>query len=669
MFSLSNLSWLVALSLLAVFVVVLIVSTLGAPFGLEAVHSPLLITLTANILVTEIIAIFTAIIADRDNHAQAQRAQKQAATTFIFANALSALAVLTNSFMETVELRKVTAENGLSLLLDVWILREDALFVEVYRNVLGGIMLVALVVALRGAVLFTTKESSHSEPPVPSIFLSLVLMILGALIGTHWQEVPFESRQIMGTWGSIVTWGTALAILVFTLVAALAITLATIRAISLSIFGVVREGRSIVGNGISFILGLVSWEVFKGTLLGALLILGLMALNNVATFLVVSLINTAPEADLNSIGAGLERLNSQSLPLIRKCVFYLAPVALLGIILGLLAPSASKAAMAMFKFCRNLWMRILLVLRSALEIASEVRFTNIDLNLPTRAQLFFTASVLANGVRAAMSRISSINFQTWAPVLIACSLISSSSLAAEQYIDRTDDRKVGENSESTNAARPPKSDPFLGRLIDALNNTLENSKDDDPIVKPKIGWEIQALRVCDTVYVAPEWQMGSSEDLELPLFSCRLSDTARQSEGILVVVGAASYESGAARTKREIARAKERGTALADWAADQVSPSQKILVLNLGVAKSATRRRPENSVLASLIYDRPATAFLLSPPDSEDAFSEEEALWRLQELLNEERFLDDFTNCELFGFDRLERELDLQPQFICDALD
>ena len=172
MFSLSNLSWLVALSLLAVFVVVLIVSTLGAPFGLEAVHSPLLITLTANILVTEIIAIFTAIIADRNNHAQAQRAQKHAATTFIFANALSALAVLTNSFVETVELGKVTAENGLSLLLNVWIVREDALFVEVYRNVLGSIMLVALVVALRGAALFTSKDNLRSATPVPSIFLS-----------------------------------------------------------------------------------------------------------------------------------------------------------------------------------------------------------------------------------------------------------------------------------------------------------------------------------------------------------------------------------------------------------------------------------------------------------------------------------------------------------------
>lgn len=663
----SNLSLLVALSLLSIFIVVLIVSTLGAPFGLEVVHSPLLITLTANILVTELIAIFTAVTAERENDAQERRAQKKAASTFIFANALSALAVLTNSFMETVELSKVTAENGLSLLLEVWIDRELDLFVEVYRNVLGGIMLVAIIVALRGAALIASMENSRDAPPVPSIFLSLILMILGALIGTHWQEVPFESRQIMGTWGSIVTWGTALALLIFTLIASAVITLATIRTISLSIFGVVREGQRVVGSGISFVLGLVSWEVFKGTLVGVVLILGLIAAYNVTTFLIVSLVGTVAESEINSIAAVLIRLNSLSLPLIQKWAFYLAAIAVFGSALAFLAPGIARAGTAMVKSFRKYGGAVFVTLGAALQNASKVRISGIRLRRPTRAQLFEAASGFGKIIRAAAGRTPSIGLQRWAPVLIVCSLVGSSSFVTERTQDSKIDVSSVESSEIESAAIEPGAAPFFKRVIVILNDLQKTSDDNDPVVEPKIGWEIQALRVCDTVYIAPEWQIGSSKALEVPLFSCRLSTAARQSDGILVVVGAASYEPNSVRIEREIARAKDRGAALADWAADQVSSSQTILVLNLGMAKSDTRRRPANSILASLINDRPATALLIRPPVAGSAVSEDEALLRLYELLNEESFLDDFTNCELFRFDRLERRLDTQSQFVCEV--
>lgn len=653
------------------FLVVLIVSTLGAPFGLEVVHSPLLITLTVNILVTEIIAIFTAVTAERKNGAQARRAQKKAVTTFIFANALSALAVLTNSFMETVELREVTAVNGLSLLLEVWIVREDNRFVEVYRNALGSIMLAALVVALHGASLFTSRENSQSAPPVSSIFVSLVLMILGALIGTHWREVPFESRHIMGTWGSIVTWGTALALFVFTLATSLVIALATIRVVSLSVFGVVRDGQRILATGIASVLSLVSWEILKGTLLGVVLILTLIATYNVATLLILSFFGTLPETEISSIAAGLVRLNTQSLPIIQKWALGLTAVAVFGIGVGGIAPSISHAVAAMLKSSRRFAAMITVRSRSVLRNALKIRFSGIRLQFPAGGRLSESASLLVNKIRTAAIRARSIDLLSWVPLLLTCSLVSSTSSITDQYLGEWGDNRVIERPEIEPeiSESESKAVPFLKRMIDALNEIQESRENENPVVEPKIGWEIQALRICDTVYVAPEWQIGSSEDLEVPLSSCRLSTEASKSDGILVVVGAASYEPSAARTEREIVRAKQRGAALANWAADQISTSQKILVLNLGMAKSATRRRPANSVLASLIYDRPATAILLRPPNTSSTIGEDEALLRLRELLSEELFSDEFTNCELFGFDRLERELDTQPHFVCDAPD
>ena len=665
MLSLTNLSALVGLSVLAVFLVVAIVSTLGAPFGLEVVYSPLLLTLAASILVTELIAIFTAVISHKSDRVRAGTSERKAVVTFIFANSLSALAVLTNSFMETVELKEVTAVNGLSLLLDVWLPRQSEQFVATYRDILGIITIFAFLLALRGTTLFSSNQDAEHSQPVASILLSLLLMIFSALIGTHWNEVPFESREILGTWGSIVTWGTALALFVLTLSAALAITFATLRAISLSIFGVVRDGRRIVHSGIMAVLGLVSWEVIKGTLFGLGLIVALLALINLGSLLATGMPSIAPETEIRAIGVALDRLNLLVVPVMQKIVLPLLVLALIGLLASRLLTQLIRLyrwLRCRAKHCRARVQRIIACFANAV---SAINFPKVNWDgripwlLAGGRRIFITGALL---VQKSLDHSASL---TRLPVVGLCLLAAASTLAYEEPTRKKTGSAPQEDFVGSSKSDGDQSKWFYRLILDTVEIGQKAEIESVPVVEPKTDWNMQAVRVCDTAYLSPQWLLGSTEYLKIPLYSCRLNNATRQSEGILVVVGAASFETGTSGGEREVIRAINRGLALADWASGQVSSSQKILVLNLGMAKSRYPQRSADSLFSSLTFERPATAILLSPPASGDPVDENQALDDLYSLLEKENFERDFTNCELFQFDRSSRSLGAEPLFAC----
>lgn len=639
MFESNHLTRFIAMNFLALLTGPVLVGLLGVALGQNELYVPLVLTFLAAAIVPEIVAGFTIFFSqpatERRRTKQAIATEEastnqKAWTAVVFINATTSITTLVVLLVESFEQEQVNSASGFTKLLGMFFDAPTSKFFWWHQSFLFVIIVMALIVVWLGARMLARPEADTTPSWALGAF-SYALVLSVVLFGTPWRTVPLEEALVSSATSTGLVIITIVALLVFVLAFSVLMAFA-VSGLSRTLKEVIAILRRIMGSErIVATLSLVR-SIAVGAAIGAVAFLSVQFV--IGSIAAISLDPGSPEE-----AAVLER-SAERIVLVWQDTWsfaaYLVGAALAPIIAYLLVKILIWLALRSIELVSFILLTIASVVWGAgvwlYRTLQNQNILGIDWNRVARWRHWGTINRLVPNVSARQASL----------FILALSILNAIA------VDSIRERQSNSNN-SFYAA--------LELARDYFNIPVSVAVTPFGVPTPR------SVNLCSDLSVPPSWRLESTTRLEFPVAGCVLTDDWVSSNGVLLIYGIASL---GGTPEDELQRAKRRALALAQNTHAQTALSLRILVLNLGMAKDEYSFVYGSRLFRPSADDRPILATLFEPEPLDWRMSDEDVRNVINEYSIQSDFSRWFSACELYEFDRTNRELVAIDGFECE---
>lgn len=651
--SFNNLSAMTFAVIMAVFFAVVATNSLSTPFGAQQIEAPLLWVVAANLLLSWLVAQLT--VRDRGSLELTRTEAEKSNAAYVFASAAGALTTSASQLVEVLDVGKITSTNSLTVVLNAIYANDPTLIYPAYGIFLGGLVILSLLIVVRGARILASSESVTESVQERLGSFSGSLLAVSVMTGTTWQQLPGDTSQVARIW-ALVIFGL---ILLFSIWMYGFFAFRFMKAmVSLTMNGLVSGGRTVSDPSFWSMLWRVVLHVLRGAGLALAFALTIYACLVALAWVAVVTASIPEELVKRSLslvfGALLLALRATfwivlaaacSIPALRVWAALRESIRLSVVLAVMLR---SECWPKIMRFASQLARRIFDFFRRLLDTRNQPKLSGVRALFSVASAVVLRACTRSIRMLGDFFDWTMTRFKFGATLLMYAALLAASS----HFVPFPNTLPPTVSPPAANPAELEKSDPQPVELVEP-----------EPTLRLL---SVTPIPFCELKRDNLEWSFGIIDRFDIALNDCTLSRSAQSTFDAIVFIGFSSLGNSRAT---ESSRAKDRGQRLAEWAARQLKPETEVYVINLGMAENRSAPQRLDWIGRSGASKRPAYMLgLQAYPDGVD-FTVGDVSERLSSYLSRVDLKRNFSNCELFLFDRrpdVETPLINLPSFDCE---